>query len=115
VEITRANAALLNLHFESWLDAVDSWRPFLAIVRGGAAVSVCSSSRLTAAAAEAGLETAVEWRRRGLGLAAVTAWAAAVEASGRVALYSTSWQNTASQGVARRLGAVQYGVNLALW
>ena len=37
-----------------------------------------------------------------------------VRAMGRLPLYSTSWGNTASQAVARRLGAVQYAVDLSI-
>ena len=59
--------------------------------------------------AEAASETAEAYRGRGYGAAATQTWAAAVFASGRQALYGTSWQNVASQGVARRLGLVLYG------
>ena len=45
--------------------------------------------------------------------AVVAAWAAAVRASGRLPLYSTSWDNVASQGVARKLGLVLYGADLS--
>jgi len=35
-------------------------------------------------------------------------WARLVAASGAAPLYSTSWENTASQSVARKLGLVQF-------
>ena len=46
---------------------------------------------------------------RGFASAAVAAWAAALRERGRLPLYSTSWENLASQGVARKLGMVAYG------
>ncbi|MGH2617528.1 MAG: GNAT family N-acetyltransferase, partial [Thermomicrobiales bacterium] len=39
-------------------------------------------------------------------------WAQAVRQEGRIPLYSTSWENLASQAVARKLGLVLYGVDL---
>lgn len=85
--------------------------PYAGIVRDGRVVAVCYSSRDGAEACEAGVETAIEYRGQGLGAAVVRAWAAAVQRSGRIALYSTSWENRASQRIAVRLGAEQYGEN----
>jgi RimJ/RimL family protein N-acetyltransferase len=76
---------------------------FGVIVRGEV-VAVCHSARLGPAAAEAGVETAEEFRQRGYAAAATAAWVRAVRASGRDAFYSTDWENVASQGVARKLG-----------
>jgi hypothetical protein len=39
----------------------------------------------------------------------VAGWAAAMRQRGVIPLYSTSWANVASQGVARKLGMVCYG------
>jgi hypothetical protein len=66
-------------------------------------VSVCFCARQSAAAAEAGLETAERFRGRGLGPRVTAAWALAIRASGRLPLYSTSWSNEASLAVARKL------------
>jgi hypothetical protein len=44
----------------------------------------------------------------------VAAWAQAVRASGRIPGYGTSWDNLASQTVARKLGLVPYGVSIGL-
>jgi RimJ/RimL family protein N-acetyltransferase len=111
VLITEANADLLEAHFP--------WRrtsragfahgPVVAALEDGVAVSLCFCSRFTPQAAEAGIETLEAARGRGHATAAAALWAKAVRQTGRLALYSTSWGNLASQGVARRLGAVLYG------
>jgi predicted GNAT family acetyltransferase len=66
--------------------------------------SLCFCSRLTNSAAEAGLRTEADHRRRGYGAAVTAAWAYQVVATGMVAFYSTSSDNLASQAVAARLG-----------
>ncbi len=88
--------------------------PRVAVVQDGAAVSLCYSARLTERAAEAGVETLEAYRGRGYAGAAVAGWALAVRAMGRIPLYSTSWDNAASQAVARKLGLVQYATDLSV-
>lgn len=83
--------------------------PVTAVIEQGNAVSVCFCSRITDRAAEAGIETLEAFRGKGHATAAVAGWAAAVQRTGRIALYSTSWENHASQGVAKKLGMVLYG------
>ena len=83
--------------------------PYVAVVRDGLAVSLCFSAAECSEASEAGVETATDYRGRGLVVEAVRGWAAAVQASGRLALYSTTWENEASQRVAHKLGAFEYG------
>lgn len=75
----------------------------------GDVVAVCHSARSTAEAAEAGVETARNYRGRGLAGAVALCWAAAVQAEGRLPLYSTQWANQASRAVARKLGLFIYG------
>ena len=77
-------------------------------VEDGHAVSVCFCARKSNVAAEAGLETAIEFRGRGLAPRVVSAWALAVRETGRIPLYSTSWSNDASLAVARKLGLMAY-------
>ena len=103
---------LLRPHFSDWIGDVGICVPLVVRVLDGAAVSLCASVRITAAAHEAGVETAPAFRRQGHATAAVSAWAAAVRRRGRVPLYSTSWSNAASIAVAKALGMVQYGVTL---
>lgn len=88
--------------------------PRMAVIEDGAAVCLCYSARLTDRAAEAGVMTLEAYRGRGYAPLAVAAWARAVRASGRIPLYSTSWDNRSSQAVARRLGLIQYGTDLSI-
>ncbi len=111
VRITAANAALVQQHFP------DLFRTFIAVplcfgvVRDEAAVAVCFSSRIGPRAVEAEVETLPAYRGRGYAVAVTAAWARAVQMAGAVPLYTTSWENHASQGVARRLGLWQYGTD----
>lgn len=111
VEIREANAGLLRGGLEGWLEDVAHRQPFQAVIEEGRAVAVCASVRITAAAHEAGVETLPAFRRRGHAVDVVAGWAAAVRRLGAVPLYSTSWDNTASQSVAARLGASLFGVD----
>ncbi|MXY71814.1 MAG: GNAT family N-acetyltransferase, partial [Dehalococcoidia bacterium] len=70
--------------------------------------SVCGSVRITPEAHEAGVETSANARGRGFAVAVVAAWAQAVRALGAEPLYSTSWDNAASQAVASKLGLIPY-------
>jgi RimJ/RimL family protein N-acetyltransferase len=88
--------------------------PAVAVVIDGHVVSVGFSSRMTGRAAEAGVNTLEAFRGRGYASRVVAAWAIAVREMGRVPLYSTSWGNLASQGVARRVGLRRFGVDLCL-
>ena len=90
---------------------LNSSEPYLAIIEDSRIVSICRSVRLSSHAHEAGVDTLIDHRRRGYATSVVAAWALAVRALNRVPLYSTSWDNSASQSVARRLGLVQYGVD----
>ena len=114
VRITPANAALLHPHLEDWRDDVRADALLYASVVGGCAVSICMSSRSTPAADEVGVATAPGFRGRGLARTAVLAWAQAVRDQGRIPLYSTTWDNTASQALARSMGLERYASDLAL-
>lgn len=98
-------------HFP-WLTTADPYYamgPVAAVVVDGYAVSICFCSRRPGQATEAGLETAVAYRGRGYAVLAVAGWAAAVRQRGWLPLYSTDWENHASQRVAQKLGLVCYG------
>jgi hypothetical protein len=109
VRITADNNELALDTFRWLHDEIEYWQPCFGVVREAAAVSVCFSSRIGARALDAGVVTLAEFRGRGYASAVTAAWAASVRASGRVPLYSTSWSNSASLGVARRLGLVKFG------
>ena len=112
VRVTAANADLLRPHLEPWLVDVAHGVTVLASLHDGRAVAVCGSVRITHAAHEAGVETARDFRGRGHARAAVAAWAAAVREQGAAPLYSTSWENAASQALARSLGLRRFGDDL---
>jgi RimJ/RimL family protein N-acetyltransferase len=112
VPVTGGNAEILRPHLEPWLDSTAPGLLTMAVVEDGCAVAVCSSVRITDAAREAGVETAPGFRGRGHAARAVAAWAAAVRRTGAIPLYSTSWSNTASQAVARKLGLRMFGADL---
>jgi RimJ/RimL family protein N-acetyltransferase len=115
--ITRANLQLLRRIVADLADVEAGLAHgdiCTAMVVEGAAVSMCSCARLTDHAAEAGVETQEDYRGRGYAAVVVAAWAQAVRETGRIPFYSTSWDNAASQAVARKLGLVRYAVGLGL-
>lgn len=114
VRVTAADATLFEPHLTEWIPDLTTCQPMVALVLDGHAVAVCASVRCTAVAHEAGVETAAAVRGRGYAAAVVAAWARAVRELGRVPLYSTAWQNTASQAVARKLALVPFGSDVHL-
>ena len=94
-------------YFRGWTETeIPERLPIIGIMEDGDAVSVCFCARRSEAAAEAGVETAEQFRGRGLGSRVAAAWAAAIRATGRLPIYSTSWSNKASLAVARKLALV---------
>jgi GNAT acetyltransferase len=112
VLITKENASILKNGFPRMLRHVlagSDIGPVAAVVIAGSPVSICYCARLTSSGAEAGVETREAMRRRGYATKAVAGWAAAIYERGLLPLYSTSWENLASLGVARALEMVFYG------
>lgn len=93
------------------MERLEARWPCIVRLVDGVPVAICMSARLTERAAEAGVDTLAAYRGRGHAVAVVAGWAAMVRASGRVPLYSTAWDNYASQGVARRLGLELYATD----
>jgi RimJ/RimL family protein N-acetyltransferase len=114
VQLTKANVEVAGSTFPWLLTELPDWWPCFAVVRDGIAVSICFSSRIGPRACEAGVDTLPAFRGRGFASAATAAWAASIQASGRIPLYSTSWDNLASRGVARHLGLIMFGAD-ASW
>lgn len=75
-------------------------------------ISICCSARQTEEAAEASVFTNENYRGKGYGIEVTNAWAAEIQRQGRVALYSTSWDNFASQALARKLDLIQFGTDI---
>lgn len=105
----------LQRHFRGWsADELPECVPIVAVMEKGHAVSVCFSARRSRLAAEAGVETAPTFRGQGLAARVTAAWARAVRATGRIPLYSTSWDNPASLAVARKLALTACGSDWSL-
>ena len=111
VRVTGQNAALLAEDFVEWVEDPPVSQPFMALLVEGGVASVCCSVRITPEVHEAGVETRPSLRGRGYASQAVVAWASAVRSEGACPVYSTSWENTSSLAVARRLGLIRFGVD----
>jgi hypothetical protein len=114
VKISPANSILLVRGFGPAAGELQGRFPWFAVVEDGVAVSVCFSARITTRVAEAGVQTLEPFRGRGYAARAVAGWARAVRERGRIPLYSTSWENTASRAVARKLGLILYGADFSI-
>lgn len=116
VLITESNASLLQAHFPWKITSKANFKtsPLIAAVVDHQAVSICYCARITHSAAEAGVETAEGFRGYGYAGLAVGRWAETMRQSGRVPLYSTSWDNTASQKVASKLNLLNYADNWSI-
>lgn len=103
---------VLRAGFPGWARDLTLVGPYVAVIERGEAVTACCCGRTSERASEAGVETLEGFRGRGFASAVVAAWATEVQRARRLPLYSTSWDNVASQAVARRLGLCLYGADL---
>ena len=103
---------VLRRYCSGWLDDVSDCQPFVVVLEGEDAVSLCATVRRSDVAEEAGVETHPDFRGRGLAGEVTAAWAREVRRVGRIPLYSTSWTNGASIAVARGLGLIRYAATL---
>lgn len=104
IPITEDNKDLLRGGLDEWIPAGAPPQPFMASIVEGRAVAICASVTRSSRAHAAGVETDPRFRRRGFATAVVAAWAHAVREQGAIPYYGTTFDNLASQGVARRLG-----------
>jgi RimJ/RimL family protein N-acetyltransferase len=111
VAITKFNKALLQGPLVPWGEDVDGGLPLFASLEGGEVAAVCGSVRVSNAVHEAGVETAPLYRRKGHAARAILAWANNVTSLGALPIYSTSWDNIASQALAKKLGLTFYGAD----
>jgi hypothetical protein len=114
IAVTKENPQILQGGFEDFVGELPAWQPFVALVKANRAVSICRSARITSEAHEAGVETLPEFRGNGYAKAAVLKWALLMRKAGAIPLYSTSWENRASQAVARKLELKCYGVTFGI-
>lgn len=114
IQVTHENKELLKPYFPYTFEDFEYKQPCFVIVENNIPVSICCSARKTEQADEASLFTHEEYRGRGYGLEVTTAWAKEVQKQGRLALYSTSWDNFASQAVAKKLKLYQYGTDIQM-
>ncbi|MFE7378115.1 GNAT family N-acetyltransferase [Bacillus cereus] len=112
IQITEKNKELLRENFPNLIEQMEWRQPYFAIVQNEKVVSICCSARSTPVAAEASVETLAEFQGNGYSTDVVTAWAISIQEEKRIPLYSTSWDNYASQAVARKLKLINYGMNL---
>ena len=114
IQLYPGTAGLLHPSLVTWAPDLPYARPAFVAIVDRQAVAICASVRLTAGAAEAGVETALDYRGRGAAGLATIAWAEAVRKAGRTPFYSTSWSNKASLAVARKLELVPVAEDIRL-
>lgn len=86
----------------------DSGYSIFAIVINGEIASACSSSRENSVSGEASVWTDEPHRGQGFATLVVSAWAHDLHRQGKTAFYSHLLENTASQAIARKLGATHF-------
>lgn len=111
IRIDQSTAYLLEFGFSDLIPELDYCQPVVAIVEGDKAVSICQSVRKSVEAEGAGVDTLLSHRGKGYATQVVAGWGGLVREQGRIPLYSTSWDNRASQRVAEKLGLRLYGVD----
>jgi hypothetical protein len=113
-QITQANADLLRGGLEEWRPDVEAGRLIYAAIVDGRAVAICASVNSVDGAHAAGVETLPSHRRRGLAVHAVASWACAVLRMNATPFYGATFDNLASQGVARRLSMNLVGAEFSV-
>lgn len=112
IKVTHENKEILKPHFPYTYEDFKYKQPIFVILEDNIPVSICCSARQTSKASEASVFTHEDFRGRGYGVEVANAWAQDIQNQGRIALYSTSWDNFSSQSVAKKLQLVQYGTDI---
>ncbi len=112
IQVTHENKELLKPYFPYTFEDFEYKEPCFVKMEDNIPVSICCSARRSQKADEASVFTHEDYRGKGYGIDVTNAWAAEVQKRGRIALYSTSWDNFASQSVARKLNLHQYGIDI---
>jgi len=114
VIVTQQNMGLLQANFPYTFSHFDERTPVVVVIEDGVAIAASYTVRSTPQVAEVGVYTLDAYRGYGYAVETVRVWANAIRAIGKIPLYSTSWDNIASQSVAKKLGAVQYAVAFSI-
>ncbi len=114
VPVTSPNLTACERYFPWTATHLEEVQPCRGVLVDGDVVCMCFSSRNALDACAAGVFTVEEFRGHGYAPTVAASWANAVRESGRIPFYSTSWDNLASQVVARKLGLVLYGADLSI-
>jgi len=116
VMITPGNIKGFVLGDFEWLkEEIDYCQPCYGVTEGNSLISVCRSVRITDAAREAGIETIESRRGRGFALIALLNWAAEIQKSGLMPLYSTDKENKSSQRLAEKAGLYKFGAGISVY
>ncbi len=113
VQITAHNAPLVKKHFPYTVEILDFRSPVITMIEDEIAVAVCFSARKTQTVAEAGVFTVEGYRKKGYAYKVVRDWAIAIRKMGIEPIYSTSYDNIASQSIANKLGAIQFATDFS--
>ncbi|WP_152657688.1 GNAT family N-acetyltransferase [Oceanobacillus sp. CFH 90083] len=112
IQITHENKDMLKSQFPYTFEDFTYKQPCFVIIEENVIASICCGARKSIKADEASLFTNEAYRGKGYGAAVTKAWAQEVQRQGRIALYSTSWDNLGSQSVASRLSLYLYGTDI---
>jgi hypothetical protein len=115
IKITIGNINDFESNGFEWLnDEITYCQPCYGIIEKDKIISICRSVRITERAHEAGIETAGEYRGKGLAVTALINWADDIQRNGYIPLYSTSKENKSSQRVAEKTLLNKFGIGISI-
>ncbi len=113
-EINQWNKDALEPCFKYTHEHLDRLQPCIAKVIDAKAVAICRTVRRSSFGLEGGVDTILEFRKRGFGADTVAFWASKVWSLGLIPCYSTQWENEASLALARKLAMIQYATDISI-